>query len=384
MFTAKPENVEEVRIAPPSGGKPRFHSPAGSIFERIRSSLMGTDFPSAAQKTLQKGKTRVRPTEYGWGLLFLMFWVPFTAVATANNFLFIIFTMLVGLAIVSQRLGKKNLNCVEVERRFPDEIFAGTQFMLKYLLKTNRRPWGALTLTFAEYPPLEGVEQGTVFLQVPPDGTTAVDSLATVPTRGYHQVEPGVLSSSFPFGLAAYSRLGGPAERILVFPHVVSVDSDVPAWVGSSGKGFERIGRFGTVPFHLREYVPGDPYKHIEWKKTAQTGTLMSKVLSDEEAREIVIRVPGNASERAISRAASLVVYFSKKGTPLKLAGPGFSEGPDRGAKFTRKLLTILACWEDQVHEGAVPSASAGIVVNVDATGKLRWQYAGAIRRPAG
>jgi uncharacterized protein (DUF58 family) len=344
---------------------------------RLESSLIGADFSSIRLKLPPMGKVRVRPTLYGWGLLFLIFWVPLTAIATANNFLFIVFIMLVGLAFVSHRLGKKNVNCVEIERRFPDEIFAGVPFIIKYLVKANHQPWGALTLTFAEYPPLEGTGPATIFFRVPPEATTSMDFLAVISTRGYKNVTPGLLVSSFPFGLATYSRQCGSVQQVLVFPNIMPVDEDVPPSVGRFAKGLERVGPFGTVPFHLRGYVSGDPYKHIEWKKTAQTGTLMSKVFSDEEAPEVVVRVPGNASERAISRAASLIMHFSKSGTALKLTGPGFWEGPDRGRKFTRRLLTTLALWEEYIRVGVDPPISPGVVVNVDAAGEFHWHPGG-------
>jgi uncharacterized protein (DUF58 family) len=375
MSRTGPENAHNARFASPSGRVVKSVPPARSLLTKIQSSLVGEDFASPPSKPLSRKKVRIRPTLYGWALLFLIFWVPFTAIATANNFLFIVFIMLVGLAFVSHRLGKGNVRSVQVERQFPDEIFAGSAFVLKYMARVSHGSRGALTLTFAELSPIEGTGQSAVFLKIPPDTTTTVDTLASIASRGYKTVMPGMLTSSFPFGLATYTRQAGQDQRVLVFPHIVSVDADVPSWAGRSGKGFEKAGPFGTVPFHLREYVPGDPYKRIEWKKTAQTGTIMSKVLSEEEAREIVIRVPKNASERAISRAASLVVHFSKTGTPLKLVGPGFSVGPDRGRKFTIQLLTMLARWEEYTREGLEPPVTAGVTVSVDPSGDFQWQY---------
>jgi uncharacterized protein (DUF58 family) len=309
--------------------------------------------------------------------MFLMFWVPFTAVGTANNFLFIVFIMLMGLAIISHRLGKKNVKCCELERRFPEEIFAATPFVVKYFVRTTCRPWGAVTLKFFEQPPLGGTGEGVTFLSVSPDETTIVDELGTLPRRGVQSVGSGTLTSTFPFGLATYSRQCGPDDRVLVFPQILPLDVAVPVWAGSHGRGFEKVGPFGTVPDHLREYVAGDAYKRIEWKKSAQTGTLMSKVLSDEEAREIIVRVPGNASELAISRAASFVAHFSKTGTPITLAGPGFAEGPGRGPQFAKKLLTLLAQWEQHSRRGTEVPSHHGIVVNVQSSGAFEWTYFG-------
>lgn len=379
MSTNETEHAVKISSGPQSGKRTRLLRFEKDFRERYRRTLVSrTVSRPEKRKLVPKGKIRVWPTPYGWGLMFLMIWVPFTAVGTANNFLFIVFIMLIGLAFVSHRLGKNNVRCVALERRFPDEIFAATPFVVKYFVSTTRCPSGALTLRFMEQPPLEGAERGTAFFRVSPNESTAKGELAILPRRGFQSVGPGVLSSSFPFGLTTYSRQCGMAERVLVFPQIMPVDMEIPVWIGSSGRGFEQVGPFGTVPDHLREYVPGDAYKRIEWKKTAQTGTLMSKVLSDEEALEIIIRLPGNASELAISRAASLVVHFSNAGTPITLAGPGLSVGPGRGPLFMRHLLTLLALWEDrQTPEGAAASSRRGVLVNVDMSGELQWRYSG-------
>jgi len=329
-------------------------------------------------KTLHPSdRLRIRPTLYGWILVFLLFWIPLTAIGTANNFLMIIFAMMVGLTLVSHRLARKNVRTVKLSRRFPEEIFADEVFTVRYLVKTDRRPWGAATLKLVEAPPLLGSPKGVTFSHIPPGEAVSVNGFFSVSSRGDKQIFPGLLTSSFPFGLASYSRRCGPAESVLVFPQIFSVAEDVPPWVGGSGKGLERPDPFGTIPYQFREYVSGDPYKHIEWKKTASTGGLITKVLSEEGAREINIRLPKEASERAISRAASLVVHFAQSGRPLCLQGPGLLLGPGRGKEFALKLLTTLARWDNTAGELALPDYSPDIVVEIGQTGDLLWRRSG-------
>jgi uncharacterized protein (DUF58 family) len=324
-----------------------------------------------------KKQFRIRPTRPGWILLFLLLWIPATAIGTANNFLLIIFAMMVGLALVSHRLATKNIKTVQVSRRFPDEIFAGNVFTIRYVAKTDGRPWGAATLGFAEKPPLHSSTEGMTLPYLPPGEGISVNGYFSISSRGDKKILPGLLTSTFPFGLASYSRSCGPTESVLVFPRIHSVDADVPPWVGGLGKGLERPDPFGTIPYQLREYVPGDPFKHIEWKKTASTGGLITKVLSDEGAREVTIRMPRDASEATISRAASLVVYFGHSGRPLCLQGPGLLLGPGRGKEFAVKLLTTLARWENTTKKLALPDYSPDIVVEVGETGEFIWRRPG-------
>lgn len=322
-------------------------------------------------------KIRIRPQPYGWFFLFLMAWVPLAAMVTVNNFLYIMFTLMIGLLVVSNRLGKKNVGSVTLTRRFPDEVFAGTVFPLDYLLKSDRPLWGSFSLSFEEFGPLKGSGARVVFPHIPTHESVSFTGYFSVDSRGDHRIGLGTLSSTFPFGLARYSQKSGPSQTVLVFPQILPVEDEIPAWIGGRGRGVERADPFGTVPYLFRDYVPGDRVKHIDWKKTARTGTLITRVLADEGAREIIIRLPAGASERAISRAASLVVYFGLSGRPVSLQGPGLQAEPGVGREFVRHVLTLLARWDRQARDDREAEVSRGIAVDIDKSGEFNWQQSG-------
>jgi hypothetical protein len=117
-------------------------------------------------------------------LIFLLLWIPLTAIGTANNFLFIIFAMMVGLALVSHRLARKNVKTVQLSRCFPDEIFAGNVFTVQYLVKTDSRPWGAATLKFVERSPLQDETEGVTFPRIPPGDAVRVNGSFSVSAEG--------------------------------------------------------------------------------------------------------------------------------------------------------------------------------------------------------
>jgi len=323
------------------------------------------------------GRTTVQPTAYGWTLFFLMIWIPLAALVTANNFLLIIFFMMVGLAVVSHRLAMRNIKSVSLSRRFPEDVFADTVFAVSYLVRSDSARWGSFTLRFTETPPLLGEAQGVTFLKVPPGETVSVPGFFTIPFRGDVTLNPGTISSSFPFGLAGYSRRCGPEDRVLVFPKIEPVTEEISLKLGISGKGRERTDPSGTVPFQFRNYVPGDAYKHIDWKKTAAGGSLITRVLSEEGAREMTIRIPKGAQERAISRAASLVVHFAGMRTPVSLQGPGLAAEAGVGKEHTRKLLTMLARWDKTTADSETSIETTAAVVEVDRDGELVWHESG-------
>ncbi len=274
---------------------------------------------------------RIRPTRSGWILVFLLLWIPLTAIGTANNFLLIIFALMVGLALVSHRLARKNVKTVQLSRCFPDEIFAGNVFTVRYLVKTVTRPWGAVTLKFVEASPLQGATEGVTFSHIPPGDAVSVNGSFSVSSRGDKQIFPGLLTSAFPFGLASYSRSCGPTESVLVFPQIQSVEEDVPPWVGGSGKGPERPDPFGTIPYQFREYVPGDPYKHIEWKKTARyRGAHYEGAVGRGRPRDYHSYAKGSFREDHIE-GSFVGGSFCAIGPTYMPAGPGHSSGAGAG-----------------------------------------------------
>ncbi len=321
--------------------------------------------------------TRFRPKPYGWFLLFLLIWLPLAAVVTANNFLWLVFSMIIGVVVASHVLAKKNLASIEFFRRFPEEIYAETTFSVRYAAKSTLKPWGSFGFTLRERGAMEGSAEEVHFPQIQQDRFTEVTAYYSLDSRGDKHIEPGVISSTFPFGLAEYFRTCGSSETVLVFPRLLPVEDEIPAWLGGAGRGLERADAFGVVPYLFRDYVPGDRYKHIDWKKTARTGGLITRILSDEGARDIFIRLPAGASERAISRAASLAIHFLRMGRPVSLEGPGLKIGPGKGREFSRHVLTLLARWNSASQEALPPHESDTIAVQIDQSGEFRWEESG-------
>ncbi|GII83208.1 hypothetical protein Ssi03_11980 [Sphaerisporangium siamense] len=114
-------------------------------------------------------------------------------------------------------------------------------------------------------------------------GRTRVVSYA-LPTdvRGVIEVGPLAVVREDPFGLTRHVTGYGEESRLLVRPRVV------PLGVLPSGRAHHLEGPAGdrapsgTATFHtLREYVPGDDLRHVHWRSTARTGTLMVRRLVD-------------------------------------------------------------------------------------------------------
>jgi uncharacterized protein (DUF58 family) len=305
-----------------------------------------------------------------------LIWIALAAAVTGNNFLYIIFGMIAGLGIASHLAAKANIKSVQAARVFPSEIFAGSSFPVRYVMTSANKPWGSVTISFSEGGPLQSNDGGVNFVWLKPGESAQQVGFHSIASRGDHKIAPGWLSSSFPFGLATYSLPCGPEDSILVFPRIEAIPSDIAFSLAAFGGGWEQPDHFGTVPHHFRDYVTGDPRKLIDWKKTARSGQLTTRILGDEGGRQATIRLPARASEEAISMAASLVVHFRNTGAPTALEGPGVMIEAGVGREFSAGLLAILARWE--THESGSPTTgrTAGTVIIIGQDGAV------TVRRP--
>jgi uncharacterized protein (DUF58 family) len=168
--------------------------------------------------------------------------------------------------------------------------------------------------------------------------------------RGEIQVGPLRFVRADPLGVSRRVHRYGAEVMLLVRPKVH------PLPLLASGRARQLEGSTsdrslaGTVTFNtLREYVQGDDLRHIHWRTTARTGTLMIRQLVDASRPETAVVLDirpelyvGNESgtdfELAVDVAASIAVAAARHGFPVRMlssAGPLLTTG-DGGALLDR------------------------------------------------
>ncbi|MFI6815004.1 DUF58 domain-containing protein [Nonomuraea sp. NPDC050328] len=145
--------------------------------------------------------------------------------------------------------------------------------------------------------------------------------------RGEIVVGPLRLVRADPLGLTRRVREYGEAITLLVRPRTIALP------VAPSGRAHHLEGPTsdnapaGTVTFHtLREYVVGDDLRHVHWRSSARTGTLMVRQLIDASLpTTTVVLDTRELSEEAVDAAASVALAAARSGFPVRLltaAGP--------------------------------------------------------------
>ena len=98
--------------------------------------------------------------------------------------------------------------------------------------------------------------------------------------RGEFKFGPADIASGDIFGFYWRSKSELDTDRLIVYPKVVPVTKLglVPAWPLVDRQTPYRILDDPLRMASVREYVPGDSYRHIHWKATARMGKLQTKV----------------------------------------------------------------------------------------------------------
>jgi uncharacterized protein (DUF58 family) len=121
--------------------------------------------------------------------------------------------------------------------------------------------------------------------------------------------------------------------------------------------------RGGADEFYgLKEFRGGENPRYIYWRRSARTGTLVSKEMTHVSPPRLLLLVDTHSAgaadlagvEKAIAMAASLVNHAIEQGLPVGLcawSGSWIAISPNRGKRHRRDLLTILARLPlNQVH----------------------------------
>ena len=200
-----------------------------------------------------------------------------------------------------------------------------------------------------------------------------------VPTqrRGVLVAGPLRASRRDVLGLASRSFVIAGSEDVLIVPQHVHLPFPDAGSAGRLGQHL-RMKAWGQTggEFHsLREYVPGDDLRRINWKASARSEDLVVRETALEGVRRCTVVLDTSATqydpesfERAVSAAASVTMSAGATGIATRLVAPGIDlRGPEVAGNALRWLATVepTAATAAQGSAGRGPSEGIGIVVLV-------------------
>ncbi|NUR86944.1 MAG: DUF58 domain-containing protein, partial [Nonomuraea sp.] len=185
-------------------------------------------------------------------------------------------------------------------------------------------------------------------------------------------------------GLTRRVRQYGEPATLLVRPRTVTLP------VPPSGRAHHLEGPTsdnapaGTVTFHtLREYVVGDDLRHVHWRSSARTGTLMVRQLIDASLPTTTIVLDTrDLPELAVDAAASVGLAAARAGFPVRvLTGEGPVVETKADGELVLDRLALVAAGTASVTEAVRLAKGGGSLVLVTADPQEVGRLAGVKRR---
>ena len=347
--------------------------------------------------------------------------IGIAALNTGNNLLYIIVAAMLAAILVSGVASAVVLRDLELDVRLPEHVFAGRALLGRIVVRNPRRwlpsfsvnvvpvkkdsggkHWQWMPATFVvppgrppekqwmrlrDYklrrvsksdPPPRIFEGSAYFPYVAAGAELKADLELCFDRRGCYQQNAFGLATRFPFAFLTKTRKVPLAREIIVYPKVEPADEFFEVLPMITGE-FETFARGrGDDLYLIREYMPEDSARHVDWKATAKSGSLKVREFSREDERKLRIVFdnpsPGVVSEKAyedaVAMAASLSWHFAGENTDISFVSQGYSGEPD-----IYRFLAHLAVAQPQplpsVVESLRPSEDYNIILTTRPRGGI-------------
>jgi uncharacterized protein (DUF58 family) len=269
------------------------------------------------------------------GVIYLgaVFILVLAAINTGNNLLFLILACLLAGILISGVLSRVVLTGIEMKFDLPEHIFAEQPVLAEVELRNEKQIWPSFSLRVIggkKAAASEILSQPVFFPYVPRMSAVRQKVELRFGRRGVYRQDSFGIRTRFPFGFFEKTREVGSNLEIAVYPRVEAVEQFVevlPLLTGEMASFFR--GR-GHELHSLRDYVPTDSARFVDWKVTAKSGRLVVREFAREDERRVMLVLDPFVGaprtdkgpladsehterfERAVSLAACIAWHFSE------------------------------------------------------------------------
>jgi uncharacterized protein (DUF58 family) len=314
------------------------------------------------------------------GLIYILISVVIgiAAINTGNNLLYVVVAALLSAILVSGIASAAVLRSLELDVHLPEHVFAERPMLVRLLLRNtsswlpsfsvrivpakrkvkDRWQWEPYTLGLprdrapqnqwlrlpdrrlrrvreeAEKPILQ---ESVYFPFLAPGQELRADLEIKFPARGRYCEKNFGMATRFPFSFLMKTRRINLAREVIVFPVVESADQFLEVLPMVTGEFEAFVSGRGNDLYLIRDYMPDDSARHVDWKATARTGALKVREFSREDERKLRIvfdnpapgALPPEVYERGVRLAASLGWHFHHEDVDVSFVAPGLEPTKD-------------------------------------------------------
>jgi uncharacterized protein (DUF58 family) len=345
--------------------------------------------------------------------------IGIAALNTGNNLLYIIVAILLAAILVSGVASAASLRGLQLELKIPEHIFANVEVYgtinvrnpRKWLpslsisavpaeTSRERKKWSWVATRFP-VPPWRPPErqwlqlpdrklrrvtvdtgsgvfhQSAYFPLVPPGTHLQAEVKLKFRRRGRYQ-ERFSLSTRFPFAFLSKTRRVALSREVLIYPELTSSEEVVELLPVVSGKREAYQKGLGSDLYRIREYLPEDTARHVDWKATAKSGALKVREFAREDERRLRIvfdnpqprQLSPEKYEHLISVAASAAWLMAEQGVFLSFVSQEY-EGAGDVYSFLEHLASIEPKAGAPLIESLASSTDYSLVLTAQKRGSI-------------
>lgn len=348
---------------------------AGSVALLISGFVGVTWVPRLARRTsIEWLRTSIdyHLTREGMVYISVIFILSIAALNTGNNMLFLILAAMIAAILVSGFASRMVLSGAEVEIVLPDHVFARQPVLARVKLRNtkpvlpsfsvrvgnpeesqSRRTRKSKAAVTSPATPCSPILAKGIYFPYVRAGREVNQVLEVVfPRRGAYRDEFFALSTRFPFGFLEKIRKIPAAREMVVYPSVEPTEEFYEILPMLTGEIESYYRGRGHDLYSIRDYLPSDSARFVDWKASAHTAALKVREFTREDERRLQLifdralaeRTPKalDGFERAVDLCAALAWHFEQIDAQFQFISDDFQTRPGKGEIFY-EILRYLA-----------------------------------------
>lgn len=282
------------------------------------------------------------------GIIYLgaVFVLILAAVNTGNNLLFMMLGCCLAGILISGVLSRVVLTGIDLKFDLPERIFAEQPVLAEMELHNQKQWWPSFSLRVIgenrkSQPQI--LPQPVFFPFIPSQTAIRQKVELRFPRRGVYCQDAFGIRTRFPFGFFEKTRQVNSPLEIVAYPHVEPTELFYEVLPLLSGEMASYFRGRGHELHSLRQYLPTDSARFVDWKVSARSGRLMVREFAREDERRVMLVLdpflgPPRADlgalaeaehserfERAVSMAACIAWHFNEISSVLQFRTDSFS-----------------------------------------------------------